>query len=1183
MNAGAGLINGGLVGLGGSITFDIGAGNGIATSADSISINLTTSGTSAATTSNSGLEISSSGLALLRGCTNNQILKWSTSTQTWACSDDLTGGGGSLTVRESDLSPSVSNVSTLEFGPATTSSDEFIITDQTGGVARVILGNKIVKTDTSQSLTNKTYEGLTITANGSNTLNIAANKTLAVNNSLTFSGTDATAFTFPATGGTVTVLGNATTGTGSIVLATSPTLTTPNIGVATATSLNKLFITAPATNATLTIANGKTLTVNNTLTLGGTDNTVFTFPSASGTVVTLDANQTLTNKTISGSNNTLSNIATSSLTNSSLTVNAGAGLINGGLVGLGGSITLDVGAGFGITANANDIAIATNTAFTWGGAHTFNVTTTLSALTMAGDTITDFTGSGLQMSGNNLAINLTSSGTTTNTASNSGLEVSASGLAMLRGCSNGQILKWSTSTNQWQCSSDISGGSPTLDSIAAAITDGAVQDSNANTVNWNWDFTTAATDTGLNISESSASINGTQNQQALVKITTLAGSTASPLQITSNSADVGDIFIDLAGSGDFEIRDAGTPFVTFTDAGAINLSGHLTLSADANEGISGGGLVDCNASNQVLQWDDATNKFSCLTVSSLPQMRSFTDTTVPAVADNDTTIYFDDSPHPNLTPVSASNEILIMATYWFDTTVAADNEIAVVLRTDTTGDGVVACTDTIVGTITSAMTSDIIQSSASVVFVHAPATTNKVAYTVCSSVDTVGSGSIPRIDITLYEINNAADLAEVYATNDTTLVSGDVVSIDSTLAAGVKRSSMAYDRELVGVVSTKPALVMGGRNSEGVTGVPVALSGRIPVKVSTENGRVKAGDLLTSSNIPGVAMKAMKAGKIIGQALQDFNYPDGEVGLIIAFVNTSYFHGTNLTSLLPGLTQNDNISTDDFGKQILTQLVTQKDTLNTSSTMSEILTDRLAAGLEIISPRVLTQGLVVEGISALDKEIAFNNDVIFFGRPYFNTDTAGFAVIKEGGRKVEVVFEKEYMEQPIVSAIISLEEDNEANDELIFTNGINYIVTKKSLNGFTILLNKPAPKDIKFSWIALAVKNPKIFTSESLQTELTQPESTPPEPVLNEAVSSEVTSQTSSSTQPAEQNQEPVPQVNSTSEPVSENSSPVDSSAETQTIPEPPVETNQPTESPLTESVPAESPPVESTLTANVE
>lgn len=61
------------------------------------------------------------------------------------------------------------------------------------------------------------------------------------------------------------------TGTGNNVLATSPSLTTPSLGVASATSINKLTITAPATGSTFTLLDGKTFTVNNTLTLTATD------------------------------------------------------------------------------------------------------------------------------------------------------------------------------------------------------------------------------------------------------------------------------------------------------------------------------------------------------------------------------------------------------------------------------------------------------------------------------------------------------------------------------------------------------------------------------------------------------------------------------------------------------------------------------------------------------------------------------------------------------------------------------------------------------------------------------------------------------------------------------------------------------------------------------------------------
>ncbi len=77
---------------------------------------------------------------------------------------------------------------------------------------------------------------------------------------------------------------SAVTGTGSLVLATSPTLVTPTLGVATATSINKVTITAPASSSTLTVADGKTFAVSNSLTLVGTDGTTMTFPVASASV-----------------------------------------------------------------------------------------------------------------------------------------------------------------------------------------------------------------------------------------------------------------------------------------------------------------------------------------------------------------------------------------------------------------------------------------------------------------------------------------------------------------------------------------------------------------------------------------------------------------------------------------------------------------------------------------------------------------------------------------------------------------------------------------------------------------------------------------------------------------------------------------------------------------------------------
>lgn len=130
------------------------------------------------------------------------------------------------------------------------------------------------------------------------------------------------------------------TGTGNAVLATSPSLTTPTLGVASATSINKLTLTTPATGSTLTIADGKTLTANNSLTLAGTDgktltldnslefagtdSTKMTFPGSTDTVAGLAAAQTFTNKTIGDTLNMTTGAITQSGAAAHITLTPGA-------------------------------------------------------------------------------------------------------------------------------------------------------------------------------------------------------------------------------------------------------------------------------------------------------------------------------------------------------------------------------------------------------------------------------------------------------------------------------------------------------------------------------------------------------------------------------------------------------------------------------------------------------------------------------------------------------------------------------------------------------------------------------------------------------------------------------------------------------------------------------------------
>ncbi|MFH0759398.1 MAG: hypothetical protein V2B15_19080 [Bacteroidota bacterium] len=108
------------------------------------------------------------------------------------------------------------------------------------------------------------------------------------------------------------------------------------------------------------------------------------------------------------------------------------------------------------------------------------------------------------------------------------------------------------------------------------------------------------------------------------------------------------------------------------------------------------------------------------------------------------------------------------------------------------------------------------------------------------------------------------DVAEYYYDPSNETGAGDVVVADPANNESVTKSAEPYQTSVLGVVSTKPHLVMGmdlvmdeetGEPIEGVSVARLALSGRVPVKVTEENGAIGPGDLLTTSSTPGYAMK----------------------------------------------------------------------------------------------------------------------------------------------------------------------------------------------------------------------------------------------------------------------------------------------------------------------------------------
>lgn len=146
----------------------------------------------------------------------------------------------------------------------------------------------------------------------------------------------------------------ATTGSGSVVLATSPTLVTPTLGAASATSINgNAFSGGPYT---LTGSSGKTLTFNNTLTLAGIDATTLTF-QGTDTYVGRSTTDTLTNKTLNCANNTCTVRLGSDVTGNLPLVNLATGSLDQ-VIGYFGATT---GNAISINNCANALTYSTST------------------------------------------------------------------------------------------------------------------------------------------------------------------------------------------------------------------------------------------------------------------------------------------------------------------------------------------------------------------------------------------------------------------------------------------------------------------------------------------------------------------------------------------------------------------------------------------------------------------------------------------------------------------------------------------------------------------------------------------------------------------------------------------------------------------------------------------------------
>ena len=118
-----------------------------------------------------------------------------------------------------------------------------------------------------------------------------------------------------------------------------------------------------------------------------------------------------------------------------------------------------------------------------------------------------------------------------------------------------------------------------------------------------------------------------------------------------------------------------------------------------------------------------------------------------------------------------------------------------------------------------------------------------------------------------------ADLAEIYGA-DCELEAGDVVKI-----GGEKEITLCDDVDtMFGVISTKPGFLLNA----GADGYPVALKGRVPVKVK---GHLSKGQRIILSDEAGIAvgvdLDGLNSLHVIGRALKEKTTEDVELWEII--------------------------------------------------------------------------------------------------------------------------------------------------------------------------------------------------------------------------------------------------------------------------------------------------------------
>ncbi|MHB8443381.1 MAG: hypothetical protein ACYDAS_03390, partial [Patescibacteria group bacterium] len=238
---------------------------------------------------------------------------------------------------------------------------------------------------------------------------------------------------------------------------------------------------------------------------------------------------------------------------------------------------------------------------------------------------------------------------------------------------------------------------------------------------------------------------------------------------------------------------------------------------------------------------------------------------------------------------------------------------------------------------------------------------------------------------------------------------GDIVSASSINPASSNinnftaiKTTHPYSNNMIGVISTNPSIILHQQNLPNA--LPLALAGRVLVKVTNYNGNIKVGDMITGSRFGGYGELATMGGRVVGMALNSLNSSTPGVstftyngtnylrGEILMLVKNEYYNP--ITSQVSGLSYQD---IQDIGGNI-----------NISGNLN--LSGNLAVGGHIISTGSLPT-LVINSNAGIGAKASLDTG---------STDTTGVLNLTTGtsslkaGTQITVNFKTPYTSTPKV-------------------------------------------------------------------------------------------------------------------------------------------------------------------------